>query len=106
MSLHALRLRGVRDWANRNVSIKELWLLGNPAEIVNARDDETEMIAILSPPAEGVDWAFFNFVNQQDLWSHELSAVIGAHVKLEAMRPGPKCEAFVRASGVLLSARY
>jgi hypothetical protein len=74
--------------------------------VPTARDGELEFVVVLSPPADGMDWAFYSFAAHEADWQRDLSAVVGRFVNLEAARPGPKVETLATMGGVKLWSRH
>jgi predicted nucleotidyltransferase len=78
-------------WAQRNDSVRELWLFGSQGPKGGAHPTSDVDIGLTLMPAIGNhNWALGNFAALGDDWQSELEAIVGRHVSLEAMVPATK----------------
>jgi predicted nucleotidyltransferase len=98
-------LCGLCSWATGNDNIRELWLFGSRATGHSRSDSDVDIAIALMPAVGNTDWALGSYFALDREWKHQLEAIVGRHVSLEAIVPGTKEDAEVRHTGVLLWAR-
>jgi predicted nucleotidyltransferase len=76
-------LRAIEQWAERNDSIKEVWLFGSRARGEATDVSDVDIAITLMPPKGSHDWARGNYWRFGDQWQRELAALVGRHVSLE-----------------------
>ena len=95
-------LCGLRLWASRNDSIRQLWLFGSRATGRSRPDSDVDLAVSLMPPVGNHNWALGNYYALHSGWKQQLEAIVGRHVSLEVIAPGTEEDAEVRRTGVLL----
>lgn len=80
-------LRGLREWASENDSVRELWLFGSRASGTSRAESDVDIGVGLMPPTGKHNWALGNYAAFGDEWRRELEAIVGRHVSLEAITP-------------------
>ena len=85
--------REISDWAQRNGSVREIWLFGSRAdELAIPNKDDVDLAIVLMPPIvrsgrEPYDWAAGNYERFGDDWQRELAAIVGGRVDLVLYDP-------------------
>lgn len=98
-------VRGLREWAQANDAVRQLWLFGSRAR-GDARDNSDVDVALaLMPPDGKHDWALGAYFALETEWKQQLQAIVGRDVSIEPLVPGEDSDARVRREGVLLWAR-
>jgi predicted nucleotidyltransferase len=98
-------ISGLRVWASRTDSVRELWLFGSRARGDARADSDVDLAVVLMPPNGKHDWAGGNYIACHSAWKAELETIVGRHVSLEAIEPGSDEEAMVRCTGRRLWSR-
>lgn len=98
-------LCGLRLWASRNDSIRQLWLFGSRATGRSRPDSDVDLAVFLVPPVGQDNPALGCYTARGDEWQEQLEEIVGRHVSLEAIEPGTDLDAKVRRCGVLLWSR-
>jgi hypothetical protein len=90
-------------WAQRNNSVRELWLFGSRGPKGGARAASDVDIGVALMPAIGDhDWALGNFAALGKEWQRELKAIVGRHVSLVPMVAGNDGDKEIRSTGIRL----
>lgn len=98
-------LHGLREWAQSNGNVRQLWLFGSRAR-GNARENSDVDIALaLMPPDGKHDWALGNYFALEGEWKQQLKAIVERDVSMAVIVPGEDADVRVRREGVLLWAR-
>jgi predicted nucleotidyltransferase len=87
-------LRGLREWAEHNGNVRQLWLFGSRAEGTSRPESDVDLGIGLMPPTGNHDWAHGAYRALGDEWKRELEAIVGRHVSLEYVtpdEPGTSC---------------
>ena len=85
-------------WADRNGSVRELWLFGSRGPKGGAKPESDVDLGLVLIPKEG----FGNYVALQPIWRGELEAIVKRHVSLVPMIAGNAGDAVIRSTGVRL----
>ena len=96
-------IRGLREWAEANGNVRQLWLFGSRARGDARENSDVDIAITLVPPDGNHDWAFGNYTALGDAWQHELKKIVGRHVSLQGIESDS--DARVRQDWVLLWAR-
>ena len=83
MQLEEFWLEGIRNWAEQNDNVREVWLFGSRAKDSAREDSDVDLMLVLMPPRKKHDWAFGNYMVLKSKWNAELEAIVGRHVSLE-----------------------
>lgn len=94
-------VRNLRAWAERNGSVRELWLFGSRAKGTAGVGSDADIAIALMPPQGNHDWALGNLNDLHHEWVKQLVAIVGCKVDLRLLR-GSSFEAEVRTTGKLL----
>ena len=106
MGISEGELIGIRQWASRTVSVREVWLFGNSGATSSAEMGGNIDLAIaLMPPIGKHDWALWAFFNHRHAWRRELFAITGRRVSLAGLWPDAPEDKQVRDTGILLWTR-
>ncbi len=98
-------LHGLREWAQSNGNVRQLWLFGSRAR-GNARENSDVDIALaLMPPDGKHDWALGNYFALEGEWKQQLKAIVERDVSMAVIVPGEDADVRVRREGALLWAR-
>lgn len=89
-------LRGLRAWASKNDSVRQLWLFGSRADGTSHPGSDVDIGIGLMPPTGTHDWALGNYFALNREWRRELEAIVGHHVSLENITPDEPGTATVR----------
>lgn len=89
-------LRGLRDWADKNGNVRELWLFGSRADGTSTPESDVDLSLGLMPPDGDHNWALGNLYACEKQWRRELEAIVGRHVSLEHITPEEPGTAIVR----------
>jgi predicted nucleotidyltransferase len=89
-------MHGLRSWASVNENVRELWLFGSRADGTARPESDVDLGVGLMPPNGKHNWALGAFAALQDVWRHELEAIVGHHVSLEPITPDEPGTARVR----------
>jgi predicted nucleotidyltransferase len=95
-------VRGLREWAEANGNVRQLWLFGSRARGDARENSDVDLALALMPPDGKHNWALGNYFVLKDDWKQQLEAIVGRHVSLEAIEPDTKGDAIVRGTGRLL----
>ena len=98
-------LRGLREWAQANGAVRQVWLFGSRARGDAREDSDVDIALALMPPDGKTDWALGAYSILGDEWQAQLAAIVERGVSLEAIVPGTEPDVRVRRDGVLLWAR-
>jgi predicted nucleotidyltransferase len=106
MDMRAEWLRGLREWAQSNDSVRQLWLFGSRAR-GNSRPESDVDLALALMPGDGrTDWALGNYFALEGDWKRQLKATVAPlDVSLGVIVPGEDADVRVRREGVLIWAR-
>jgi predicted nucleotidyltransferase len=95
----------LRQWAEANGNVRQLWLFGSGAR-GDAREDSDVDIALALIPGDGkTDWALGNYFALAGKWKQQLQALVQRDVSLGVIVPGEVADVRVRREGILLWAR-
>jgi predicted nucleotidyltransferase len=98
-------LRGLREWAQSNDAVRQLWLFGSRAR-GDAREESDVDLALALMPGDGkTDWALGAYFALESEWKQQLQAIVGRAVSIAPLVPGEPSDVRVRREGVLLWAR-
>jgi predicted nucleotidyltransferase len=97
--------RGLRSWASKNESVREVWLFGSRAKGCSRPESDVDIALSLMPAIGKHDWAAGNYFAFHSDWKRELEVIVGRHVSVEAIEHGSKEDAEVRSTGELLWTR-
>ena len=86
-------INGIQQWAEKNSSIREVWLFGSRAR-GDHEDADVDLAVTLTPPT-GLpgripsNWALYKFRDHETRrsWKAELEGIVGREVDLEKVRP-------------------
>jgi predicted nucleotidyltransferase len=96
---------GVVAWAQKNDSVRELWLFGSRAK-GDAKAASNVDIGLVLMPADGKhDWALGNNAALGKQWRTEIESIVGCHVSLVPMIVGNEGDTEIRATGERLWTR-
>ena len=98
-------VRGLRQWAQANDAICQLWLFGSRARGDSRDDSDVDLALALMPPDGKHDWALGAYFALETEWKQQLQAIVGCDVSIEPLVAGEDSDARVRREGVLLWAR-
>ena len=97
--------RGLREWAEANSNVRQLWLFGSRVR-GDAREDSDVDLALALMPGDGkTDAALGNYFALEGEWKQQLIAIVKRDVSIAVIVPGEDADARVRREGVLLWAR-
>lgn len=80
-------LRGIQEWAERNGSVREVWLFGSRQHGDEKEDSDLDLAITLMPPNDNHDWALGNYTALGDDWQRELAQIVGRPVDLTLLSP-------------------
>ena len=95
-------LVGLREWAQQNGNVRELWLFGSRAKGTSRPESDIDIAVALMP----TDSAFGNYVALSEKWKQEIEAIVGRSISFGAIGPHTSLDAEVRETGVQLWARH
>lgn len=95
-------IRGLREWAEANGNIRELWLFGSRAKGTSRFESDADIAVALIPALGKHNWALGNYVDQQPQWKEQLETIVGCKVDLRLILPGTSLDDEVRTTGKLL----
>jgi predicted nucleotidyltransferase len=98
-------LRGLREWAQANEAVRQLWLFDSRARGDAREDSDVDIALALMPPDGKHDWALGAYFSLELEWKAQLKAIVERHVSLEVIVPATEPDVRVRREGVLLWAR-
>jgi predicted nucleotidyltransferase len=98
-------VRGLREWAQANGAVREMWLFGSRARGDAREQSDVDIALALMPPDGKTDWALGAYFALETEWKQQLQAIVGHDVSIEPMVPGEPSDTRVRREGVLLWAR-
>jgi predicted nucleotidyltransferase len=98
-------VNGLREWAQANDNVRQLWLFGSRARGEAREDSDVDLALALMPPDGKHDWALGNYFAFESEWKQQLQAIVGHDVSIEPLVPGEAADVRVRREGVLLWAR-
>jgi predicted nucleotidyltransferase len=98
-------LRGLREWAQANEAVRQLWLFGSRARGDAREDSDVDIALALTPPVGKHDWALGAYFSLEREWKVKLTAIVERDVSLGVIVPGTEADVRVRREGVLLWAR-
>jgi predicted nucleotidyltransferase len=98
-------LRGLREWAQANEAVRQLWLFGSRARGDAREDSDVDIALALTPPVGKHDWALGAYFSLEREWKVQLTAIVERDVSLGVIVPGTEADVRVRREGVLLWAR-
>ena len=84
MDVSENELQGVRQWASKTASVKEIWLFGSRATGRAKPDSDTDLAIELMPSAENMI-ARGHYERFGDEWQFELAKITSRQVSLELM---------------------
>lgn len=105
MDMRSEWVRGLREWAQVNDNVRQLWLFGSRARGDAREDSDVDLALALMPPDGKHDWALGNYFRFESEWKQELQAIVGRAVSIEPLVPGETSDVRLRREGVLLWAR-
>jgi predicted nucleotidyltransferase len=100
-----LFVKSLRDWAEANGSVKELWLFGSRAKGTSRFESDVDIAVALMPAQGRHNWALGNYVDQQPQWKEQLETIVGRKVDLCLILPDTSLDVEVRMTGKLLWTR-
>jgi predicted nucleotidyltransferase len=92
-------------WAERNGSVKEMWLFGSRAKGTAREASDVDIGLALMPPVGDHNWALGNYYALDRQWKLELEAIVDRHLSLEPMVPNTDGDAVIRRTGIMLWSR-
>lgn len=92
----------LREWAEENGNIKELWLFGSRAKGTSRLKSDADIAVALIPAQGKHNWAYAHYVEQKPQWKKQLKTIIGCRVHLCPILPDTSLDAEVRKTGKLL----
>ena|SRR5271167_2387994 len=95
-------IKNLREWAEANGSVKELWLFGSRAKGTSRFESDTDIAVALIPAQGKHNWAYGNYVDQKPQWKEQLETIVGCEVDLCLILPGTSLDLEVRTTGRLL----
>ena len=98
-------LRGLREWAQSNDAVRQLWLFGSRARGDARENSDVDLALALMPPDGKHDWALGAYFALESEWKRQLEAIVGRDVSIEPLVPGEAADVRVRGEGVLLWGR-
>jgi predicted nucleotidyltransferase len=85
-------LRGLRTWACRNDSVRELWLFGSYAKGCASPESDVDISLTLMPADGKHNWAEGNYYALHSEWKKQLEAIVDRHVSLvDGLPPEVPC---------------
>jgi predicted nucleotidyltransferase len=97
-------LQGLRDWAEQNGSVRQLWLFGSRAKGTSRPDSDLDVAVVLMLPTTH-DWALGNFAALKGQWKQQIEAIVGRRISFDAIVHDTPEDVEVRSTGVLLWTR-
>jgi len=104
-SLPPERLRALREWAEANGNLRQIWMFGSRARGEALEGSDIDLALALMAPDGKHDWALGNYWALDWQWKQQLEAIVGCDVSIEPLIPGGKVDVIVHREGVLLWAR-
>jgi predicted nucleotidyltransferase len=98
-------VNSLREWAQANDNVRQLWMFGSRARGEAREDSDVDLALALMPPDGKHDWALGNYFAFESEWKQQLQAIVGHDVSIEPLVPGEAADVRVRREGVLLWAR-
>jgi predicted nucleotidyltransferase len=105
MKLRIQWIAGLRVWATRHRSVRELWLFGSRAKGTARLRSDVDIAVYLMPPKGKDDWALGQYFALSSEWKRELRSIVRRHVSLEPVVRCPKHDSIVRRRGKRLWSR-
>lgn len=99
------RLRTLREWADANGNLRQIWMFGSRARGEARENSDVDLALALMPPDGKHDWAAGNYWALDCEWKRQLQAIVGCDVSIEPLISGGKVDVIVHREGVLLWAR-
>jgi predicted nucleotidyltransferase len=87
-------VRGLREWAQSNDALRQIWLVGSRAHGKVRMDTDVDLMLALMP-----NFAF------ETHWKQQLQDIVGRNVNVEPLVPDEAADVRVHREGVLLWAR-
>jgi predicted nucleotidyltransferase len=95
-------IKGLREWAEANGNVKELWLFGSHAKGTSRFESDVDIAVALIPPQGKHNWAYGNYVVQQPQWKEQLETIVSCKVDLCMIEPGTSLDVEVRMTGKVI----
>jgi predicted nucleotidyltransferase len=95
-------IKYLREWAEANGSVKELWLFGSRAKGTSRFDSDADIAVALMPAQGKHNWALGHYFAQEPQWKEQLEAIVGCKVDLCLILPDTSLDTEVRATGKLI----
>jgi hypothetical protein len=87
------------SWAQRNDSVRELWLFGSRMQGSAKASGDVDIGLVLMNAHGKHDWALGNYAALGSRWRSDLEAIVGCHVSLAPMIPGSEGDIVIRMTG-------
>jgi predicted nucleotidyltransferase len=98
--------RGLREWAEANDAVCQLWVFGSRARGDALEGSDIDIALALAPPVKGRgDPALGAYFHLESEWKQQLQSIVGIDVSLSVIVPGEEADIRVRREGRLLWAR-
>jgi predicted nucleotidyltransferase len=99
-------LRGLREWAEANDAVCQLWVFGSRARGDAREDSDIDIALALAMPLKGRgDQALGAYFHLESEWKRQLQAIVGIDVSLGVIVPGEEADIRVRREGRLIWTR-
>jgi predicted nucleotidyltransferase len=92
----------LREWAEANGNVKELWLFGSRAKGTSSLKSDADIAVSLIPAQGKHNWALGNYVDLKPQWKEQLQVIVGCKVDLCLIDAGASLDVEVRTTGKLL----